>query len=140
MIERLVAHPESAPRAGKTSGRPEFSGSRTTFSTVWTTITFSSSPWFITDGSLALDWIGADMPHLDHSEAHPDSERLWNGEIERRCRAIDEGVARLIPADEVFARLLESWIEDGDAQEQRQTGEYLVEALDEDLFPPKLKA
>jgi hypothetical protein len=70
---------------------------------------------------------------------------IVNEEIERRCKAIDEGRARLIPADEVFARLLEPWIEDGDAQEQRRTGEYLVQTLDEDrlsdrpFLPPKLK-
>lgn len=37
-------------------------------------------------------------------EPHPDHDRLWKEEIERRCRAIDEGRARLFPADEVFAR------------------------------------
>jgi len=37
-------------------------------------------------------------------EPHPDHDRLWSEEIERRCRAIDEGRARLVPADEVFAR------------------------------------
>jgi hypothetical protein len=41
--------------------------------------------------------------------------------------------------------LLQSWIQDGDAQEQKETGEFLVQALDEDrlsdrpLFPPELK-
>ena len=41
--------------------------------------------------------------------------------------------------------LLQSWIQDGDAQEQKETGELLVQALDEDrlsdrpLFPPELK-
>jgi hypothetical protein len=41
--------------------------------------------------------------------------------------------------------LLQSWIEEGDAQEQKETGEYLIQALDEDrlsdrsLFPPELK-
>jgi hypothetical protein len=41
--------------------------------------------------------------------------------------------------------LLQSWIEDGDAEEQKETGEYLVRVLDEDrlsdrkLFPPELK-
>lgn len=44
-----------------------------------------------------------------------------------------------------LARLLQPWIVDGDAQEQRQTGEYLIRVLDEDrlsgrrLFPPELK-
>ena len=41
--------------------------------------------------------------------------------------------------------LLQSWIEEGDAEEQQETGEYLIRALDEDrladrpLFPPHLK-
>jgi hypothetical protein len=34
----------------------------------------------------------------------PDHSRLWEEEIEKRCRAIDEGRARLIPAEEVFER------------------------------------
>lgn len=43
------------------------------------------------------------------------------------------------------AYLLQSWIEDKDAQEQKETGEYLLQVLDEDrlsdrrLFPPELK-
>jgi len=41
--------------------------------------------------------------------------------------------------------LLRSWIEEGDAQEQKETGEYLIRTLDEDrlsdrnLFPRELK-
>jgi len=41
--------------------------------------------------------------------------------------------------------LLQSWIDNGDSQEQRQTYEYLTRVLDEDrpadrkLFPPELK-
>jgi hypothetical protein len=41
--------------------------------------------------------------------------------------------------------LLHAWIAEGDPEEQRETGEYLVRALDEDrlsdrkLFPPELK-
>lgn len=44
-----------------------------------------------------------------------------------------------------LASLLELWITEGDAEEQRSTGEFLVRALDEDrpsdrpLFPPELK-
>jgi hypothetical protein len=46
---------------------------------------------------------------------------------------------------EELAKLLQSWIVEGNTQEQRQTGEYLVRSLDEDrlsdrrLFPPELK-
>ncbi len=41
--------------------------------------------------------------------------------------------------------LLQSWIEEGDAQKQKETGEYLIRVLDEDrlsncgLFPLELK-
>lgn len=41
--------------------------------------------------------------------------------------------------------LLQSWLDEGDAQEQRETGEYLIRTLDEDrlssrkLFPAELK-
>jgi hypothetical protein len=41
--------------------------------------------------------------------------------------------------------VLQSWIEEGDAEEQKATGEYLLQALDEDrpserkLFPSELK-
>jgi hypothetical protein len=41
--------------------------------------------------------------------------------------------------------LLNSWTEDGDPEEQRETGEYLIRSLDEDrlsdrkLFPPELR-
>jgi hypothetical protein len=48
------------------------------------------------------------------------------------------------PQEELVG-LLQSWILEGDAQEQKETGEYLVRSLDEDrlsdrsLFPPELK-
>ncbi len=41
--------------------------------------------------------------------------------------------------------LLQSWIDEGNPEEQQETGEYLIRALDEDrladrpLFPPDLK-
>lgn len=44
-----------------------------------------------------------------------------------------------------LAKLLQSWIEEGDAEEQKETGDYLIRTLDEDrlsdrrLFPPELK-
>lgn len=46
---------------------------------------------------------------------------------------------------EEIVRLLQSWIEDGDPEEQKETGEYLIRVLDEDRrsgrphFPPELK-
>ena len=45
-----------------------------------------------------------------------------------------------------LVELLQSWIEGGDAQEQKETGEYLIRALDEDrlsnrpLFPRSSRA
>ncbi|WP_448603176.1 hypothetical protein [Thermoleptolyngbya sp.] len=42
-------------------------------------------------------------------------------------------------------KLLQSWIDDEDSEEQQETGQYLVETLDKDrlsdrrLFPPELK-
>jgi hypothetical protein len=44
-----------------------------------------------------------------------------------------------------LVNLLQSWIDEDDVQEQQETGEYLVQALDEDrlsdrkLFPSELK-
>ena len=45
-----------------------------------------------------------------------------------------------------LVELLQSWIEGGDAQEQKETGEYLIRVLDEDrlsnrpLFPRSSRA
>jgi hypothetical protein len=47
--------------------------------------------------------------------------------------------------DDRVSALLRAWIEDGDEQEQRETGEYLIRTLDEDRpserphFPAELK-
>ena len=44
-----------------------------------------------------------------------------------------------------LVNLLQSWIDEDDVQEQQETGEYLIQALDEDrlsdrkLFPTELK-
>lgn len=44
-----------------------------------------------------------------------------------------------------LVNLLQSWMDEGDADEQQETGEYLIEALDKDrlserkLFPVELK-
>lgn len=57
---------------------------------------------------------------------------------------LDQSLPTITPHGEVGA-LLQSWIEDGDAVEQRETGEYLIESLDAEreterpLFPPELK-
>jgi hypothetical protein len=44
-----------------------------------------------------------------------------------------------------LVELLQPWIDEGDAQEQKEAGEYLIRVLDEDrlsdrrLFPPELR-
>ena len=55
---------------------------------------------------------------------------------------------RHLPAEDPRAELvtlLQSWIDADDAEEQKETGDYLVRALDQDrtsarqLFPPELE-
>ena len=47
--------------------------------------------------------------------------------------------------DEALVDLVQSWMDDDDASEQQETGEYLIRVLDQDrlserqLFPPELK-
>lgn len=59
-------------------------------------------------------------------------------------RLLDEHLPKAGPGTSAAA-LLRSWRLEGDAEEQRETGEYLIRALDEDrlsdrkLFPPELK-
>lgn len=60
------------------------------------------------------------------------------------CQPPDQHLTSKDPQEEL-AKLLQSWIADGDTQEQKETGEYLVRRLDQDrlsdrsLFPPELK-
>ncbi len=82
----------------------------------------------------------------------PDLESRLQNEAERQglpaatltLRLLDRHLPSKNPQEEL-ARLLQSWIVEGDAQEQRETGEYLVRSLDEDrlsdrsLFPAELK-
>ena len=82
----------------------------------------------------------------------PDLESRLQNEAERRglpaaaltLRLLDEHLPSKKPQGEL-AKLLQSWIVEGDAQEQKETGEYLIRSLDEDrlsdrsLFPPELK-
>lgn len=57
---------------------------------------------------------------------------------------LDEHLRSKAPREELLA-LLQTWIDEEDASEQQETGEYLIRALDEDrlserkLFPPELK-
>lgn len=81
-----------------------------------------------------------------------DLERRLVREAERHGVGLETYAVQLleehVPPSDRAARvsaLLRSWIEDGDPQEQRETGEYLIRALDEDrpserpLFPAALK-
>lgn len=85
-------------------------------------------------------------------ELTPELEERLTREAARQGMPVEayalEILARHLPSTEQQAELvslLQSWIEEGDAEEQRETGEYLIHALDEDrlsdrkLFPPELK-
>ena len=82
----------------------------------------------------------------------PELERRLAREARRKGMPLDQYTLHLlnehVPAGDRAAeavRLLQSWIDEGDAAEQKATGDYLVQALDEDrpsdrkLFPPELK-
>lgn len=59
-------------------------------------------------------------------------------------RMLEAGLQQLDQPTGAIA-LLQSWIDEGNEAEQRETGEYLLRTLDEDrpsfrkLFPPELK-
>jgi hypothetical protein len=82
----------------------------------------------------------------------PDLEERLRHEAKRQGLPADTLTLRLLDQHlpskdrrEELSRLLRSWIEEGDAEEQRETGDYLIQALNEDrlsdrsLFPPELK-
>ena len=87
-----------------------------------------------------------------HVDLPPELEKRLRREAERSGVAEVECVVRILDAHlpansrqtKTFA-LLQSWIDGEDAEDQRETGEYLVRVLDEDrlsyrkLFPPELK-
>lgn len=81
-----------------------------------------------------------------------DLERRLAKAAERQGVGLEAYAVQLLeehvpPSDRAgrVAALLRSWIEQGDPQEQSETGEYLIHALDEDrpqerpLFPAALK-
>jgi hypothetical protein len=85
--------------------------------------------------------------HLPHN-----LEKRLQHEAERQGISADTLTLQLLdqhlPANEAqgtLTALLRSWVEEGDTREQRETGEYLVQTLDEDrlserrLFPLELK-
>jgi hypothetical protein len=58
-------------------------------------------------------------------------------------------LAKAIPQKDkqtAILNLVQSWIDEDDAEEQKETGEYLIQSLDEDrlshrpLFPPEMKS
>ena len=82
----------------------------------------------------------------------PELEQRLIQEAKRQGFPIDAYTLQLLdthlpPKDQrlELVTLLDSWIAEGDSEEQRETGEYLVRILDEDrladrkLFPPELK-
>jgi hypothetical protein len=82
----------------------------------------------------------------------PELEQRLIQEAERQGLAPDaytlQLLAKSLPPVErrgEVLKLLQSWMDEGDAEEQLETGEYLIRALDEDrraerpLFPPDLK-
>lgn len=82
----------------------------------------------------------------------PELEQRLAQEAGRQGVPLDAFTVRLLdehlpPKDrrQELVTLLQKWIDEDDPDEQRETGEYLVGALDEDrlserkLFPPELK-
>ena len=82
----------------------------------------------------------------------PELEQRLTQEAQRQGLPLDDYTLELLdkslpPQDRrtELVTLLQAWIDEEDSEEQRETGEYLIRALDEDrlsdrlLFPPKLK-
>jgi hypothetical protein len=82
----------------------------------------------------------------------PELEQRLTQKAKRHGLALDAYTLQLLdkslpPKDRrtELVTLLQSWIEDGNPEEQQETGEYLIRALDEDrradrqLFPPELQ-
>ena len=87
-----------------------------------------------------------------HVDLTPELEKRLRSEAERNGVAEAECMVRILDAhlpnsgrQKQAVALLQSWIDGKDAEDQRETGEYLVRVLDEDrlsdrkLFPPELK-
>jgi len=82
----------------------------------------------------------------------PELEQRLTQEAKRHGLALDVYTLQLLdkslpPKDRraELVTLLQSWIEEGNPEEQQETGEYLIRTLDEDrladrqFFPPELK-
>lgn len=81
-----------------------------------------------------------------------DLEKRLRAMADQRGLSIEQSALQLLQQhlpmmsrQERAISLLQSWIDDTDDQEQKETGEYLIRSLDEDrssdrkLFPPELK-
>jgi hypothetical protein len=82
----------------------------------------------------------------------PELEQRLIQEAKRQGLALDAYTLQLLDKSlppknrhTELGALLQSWMDEGDPEEQQETGEYLIRALDEDrladrpLFPPHLK-
>ena len=82
----------------------------------------------------------------------PELEQRLTQEAERRGLALDRYTLQVLdksvpPKDRrtELVTLLQAWVNEGDPEEQRETGEYLIRSLDEDrladrqLFPTDLQ-
>lgn len=82
----------------------------------------------------------------------PELEKRLTQEAQRQGLSLDDYTVALLDKAlppqyqrTELITLLQTWIDEGDPEEQRETGEYLIRALDEDrlsdrpLFPPELK-
>lgn len=85
-------------------------------------------------------------------ELTPELEERLRQEASRCGLSIDQYTLKILEQNipigsnqQQAVELLQSWIDHGDAEEQKDTGEYLIRALDEDrlsdrkLFPENLK-
>ncbi len=49
--------------------------------------------------------LAASLIHSLEPDPDPQAETLWADEIKRRLESIDDGTAKLFPADEIFAEM-----------------------------------
>jgi hypothetical protein len=82
----------------------------------------------------------------------PEPEHYLVQEASQHGLSVEELALQLLtrsillkPKQAEAVSLLQSWIDDQDEEEQQETGQYLIQALDDDrlserkLFPPELK-
>lgn len=85
-----------------------------------------------------------DLPQELEERLHHEAERRGVPAATLTLELLEHYLPSRSPRQDVI-NLLQSWLNEGDAQEQRETGEYLIRTLDEDrlssrkLFPAELK-